>query len=122
VEHIPVNQRFPRQHRLTRASEFERVLRRPDKRLSAGPLRLNVVFTRMQHARLGLIVGKKSVARASARNRIKRVIRERFRQAQDRLPAADLVVRVVAPMSRAQLHRHLDRLVTELEGLEGAQT
>jgi ribonuclease P protein component len=76
----------------------------------------------MQHARLGLIVGKKSVARASARNRIKRVIRERFRQAQDRLPAVDLVIRVVAPINRAQLHRHLDRLVAELEGLEGVQT
>lgn len=71
----------------------------------------------MQHARLGLIVGKKAVARASARNRIKRVIRERFRIAQSELPAVDMVVRVVGPVDRARLHKYLDRLFTEVRGL-----
>ena len=118
MEHTSTNQRFPRQHRLIRAKDFERVLRRPDVRLRAGPLRANVVFNRMQHARLGLIVGKKSVARASARNRIKRVIRERFRKAGDSLPAVDLVVRIVAPVTREQLHRHMDRLLAEIGNLE----
>jgi ribonuclease P protein component len=114
---FPVNQSFPRQLRLTRAREFEQVLRRPQVRLKAGPLRLNVVFNRMHHARLGLIVGKKAVARAIARNRIKRVIRDRFRTAQSELPAADLVVRVVGPVDRAHLHRHLDSLLAEVKGL-----
>lgn len=118
MEHIPVIQRFPRQHRLTRARDFERVLRRPDARLRVGPLHANVVFNRMQHARLGLIVGKKAVARASARNRIKRVIRERFRTAGDRIPAVDLVVRITAPVERARLHRQLDRLLGQLAELE----
>lgn len=117
MAHPPVNQSFPRQLRLTRAREFEQVLRRPDVRLGSGPLRLNLVFNRMQHARLGLIVGKKSVARASARNRIKRVIRDRFRKAQTELPPVDLVVRVVGPVGRVHLHRHLDRLLAELETL-----
>ena len=72
----------------------------------------------MQHARLGLIVGKKAVARASARNRIKRVVRERFRMAGDTLPPVDLVIRLVAPVSRTQLHRHMDRLLAELADLE----
>ncbi len=72
----------------------------------------------MQHARLGLIVGKKAVARASARNRIKRVIRERFRTAGDRIPAVDLVVRITAPVERARLHRQLDRLLGQLAELE----
>ncbi len=114
---LSVQSKFPRQLRLTRAREFERVLRRPEARLKAGPLRLNLVFNRMHHARLGLIVGKKAVARASARNRIKRVIRERFRTAQQELPAVDLVVRVVGPVDRAGLHRHLDRLLDEVKGL-----
>ena len=111
------NQSFSRQLRLTRAREFEKVLRRPEARLKAGPLRLNLVFNRMHHARLGLIVGKKAVARASGRNRIKRVIRDRFRTAQHELPAADLVVRVVGEVDRARLHRHLDRLISELKQL-----
>jgi len=114
VEHTSTSQRFPRQARLTRARDFERVLKKPDFRLSAGPLRLNVVFNRMHTARLGLIVGKKSVSRATARNRIKRVIRDRFRRIRSELASVDVVVRVVAPVTRTDLHRHLDRLLTEL--------
>ena len=72
----------------------------------------------MQHARLGLVVGKKAVSKATERNRIKRVIREHFRKAGAEMPAVDLVVRVVAPVDRLQLHRHMDRLLTELEALE----
>ena len=118
----PASQSFSRTRRLTRALEFEKVLRRPEARLKAGPLRLNLVFNRMHHARLGLIVGKKAVARASARNRIKRVIRDRFRTAQHDLPAVDLVVRVVGPVDRARLHRHLDRLFLELKDLPPPQS
>lgn len=121
VEHSTVNETFPRQARLIRAREFEQALRRPDARLRAGPLRLNVVFNRMHHARLGLVVGKKAVAQASDRNRIKRVIRDRFRRVRAELPAADLVVRVVGPLSRAQLHRQLDRLIDELGKLDTAE-
>jgi ribonuclease P protein component len=68
----------------------------------------------MQCARLGLIVGKKAVPHATARNRIKRVIRERFRLARGGLGAVDVIVRVVAPVNREALHRHLDRLLAEL--------
>lgn len=118
MEHISVNQNFPRHARLVRAREFEQVLRRPDVRLRFGPLRLNAVFNRMHYARLGLIVGKKAVARASARNRIKRVIRDRFRKARFDLPDLDLVVRVVGPLTRAQLHLQLDRLFEEIGDLE----
>ncbi len=121
VEHATVNQSFPRQARLIRARDFEQVLRRPDARLQAGPLRLNVVFNRMHHARLGLVVGKKAVSQASDRNRIKRVIRDRFRRVRTELPAADLVVRVVGPVSRAQLHRQLDRLIDELGKLDATE-
>jgi len=69
----------------------------------------------MHCARLGLVVGKKAVARASARNRIKRVIRERFRRERRMLGSVDLVVRVVGPIQRSELHRQMDRLVVELK-------
>ncbi|MEM8768759.1 MAG: ribonuclease P protein component [Pseudomonadota bacterium] len=111
----PAGASFPRQARLTRAREFERVLRRPELRVSSGPLRVNAVFNRMAGARLGLVVGKRAVARASARNRIKRVLRERFRQARVELPDLDVVVRVVGPVSRRQLHGHIDRLFQNLK-------
>ena len=105
---------FPRSARLTRSRDFERVLRRPDLRLRSGPLRLQAVFTRMHSARLGLVVGRKAINRAPARNRVKRIIREHFRRRRGTLTGVDTVIRVVGPVTRADLHRQLDRLFADL--------
>jgi ribonuclease P protein component len=43
-------------------------------------------------ARLGLAISKKHCRKATARNRIKRVIRESFRQHQQQLAGLDIVV------------------------------
>ena len=42
------------------------------------------------HARLGMVIGKKAVAKSVDRSRLKRCIREAFRHAV--LPAVDIVV------------------------------
>ena len=113
-------QGFPRQARLTQAKEFETILRRPELRLRAGPLRLNAVFNRMQRARLGLVVGKKAVPRAHKRNRIKRILRDRFRRGCDQLGALDIVIRVAGPVKPSDLDGYLDRLFAEI--VEKCQT
>src|SRR5690606_35159503 len=46
----------------------------------------------LDHPRLGLVIGKKSVKLAVERNRIKRQIRESFRLNQDNLVGWDIVV------------------------------
>lgn len=43
-------------------------------------------------ARLGLVVGKRTAKSAVVRNRIKRVIRESFRNNRDRLQGVDIIV------------------------------
>jgi len=43
-------------------------------------------------ARLGIIVAKKKVKTAVARHRIKRLVRESFRQARQSLPDIDVIV------------------------------
>ncbi len=48
------------------------------------------------HARLGMIVAKRLLARAVDRNRVKRCVRESFRQVFAELPACDFVVRLIA--------------------------
>ena len=48
------------------------------------------------HARLGMVVGKRQFKRAIDRNRMRRIIREKFRLYSPDLPAVDLVVRVHA--------------------------
>lgn len=45
------------------------------------------------HARLGMIVSKRQFARSVDRNRLRRQIREFFRQEAGNLPPMDLVVR-----------------------------
>nr|WP_215730929.1 ribonuclease P protein component [Pseudomonas lalucatii] len=46
----------------------------------------------LDHPRLGLVIGKKSVKLAVERNRLKRQIRESFRLNQDALAGWDIVV------------------------------
>jgi ribonuclease P protein component len=67
-------------------------------------------------ARLGLAISKKHCRKASARNRIKRVIRESFRQHPQRLAGLDIVVinQPAAAMAdnsamRESLERHWQR-------------
>ena len=68
-------------------------------------------------ARLGLAISKKHCRRAVARNRIKRVIRESFRQNQSQLAGLDVVVinqaaatKAGNPAIRESLDRHWQRL------------
>ena len=51
------------------------------------------------HGRLGLVVSRKASPRAVVRNRIKRQVREAFRQHQEKLEGLDIVV-VASTMAR----------------------
>ncbi|OYY95374.1 MAG: ribonuclease P protein component [Hydrogenophilales bacterium 28-61-23] len=57
----------------------------------------------LEYPRLGLIVPKKIIPTAVARNRIKRLIRESFRLNQNELIGLDLVARVKAKIDEADL-------------------
>ena len=54
----------------------------------------------VSQARLGLAVAKKRIRRANRRNRVKRLVRESFRENQDRLAGLDLVVIATATADR----------------------
>lgn len=45
------------------------------------------------HARLGILISRRHAARSSDRNKIKRCIREAFRQEHERLAPIDVLVR-----------------------------
>lgn len=55
---------------------------------------------KLQRARLGLAVSKKNCRLAVARNRLKRIVRESFRQHQAELAGIDIVV-----MNQASTHK-----------------
>ncbi|MEN9704477.1 MAG: hypothetical protein RLZZ393_356 [Pseudomonadota bacterium] len=91
---LPGDGRFhgfaPRQ-RLLSPKDYERVYAHR-RRVSDGFFSVNFAPGGQDHPRLGLSVGAKMVGNAVARNRVKRTVRESFRQHQHLLPPVDLVV------------------------------
>jgi ribonuclease P protein component len=76
---------FAKNKRLVSNSQFKEVLAR-GLRVSDGLLTLYMAKNDCGCSRLGVSVGK-SCGGAVVRNRIKRLLREAFRQSQDRIPA-----------------------------------
>lgn len=92
-------------------TDFERVLKQRQWQVNAPPFLLLAIPG--QAARLGIVVGKRFLARAVDRNYIKRLLRESFRRWRGALPPVDLVV-----MLRQRI-QGLDRnkLLTQIEAL-----
>jgi len=76
---------FPKSKRLVRNSQFKDVLGR-GLRVSDGVLTLYMARNDCGYPRLGVSVGK-FWGSAVVRNRLKRLLREAFRQSQDQIPA-----------------------------------
>ena len=102
--------RFARHQRLLRPAEFKQVFADPCK-ISDKHLTLLSRQNNLSHSRLGLAIAKKQVKTAVARNRIKRMSRETFRQNQLNLAGLDIVV--LARTSAAQLTKQELRGVLE---------
>ena len=71
--------KFSRQSRLLKPAEFKSVFQKPI-RSGDDCFRILARVNGMQRHRLGLAVSKKVCAKAVGRNRIKRVVRENFRE------------------------------------------
>jgi ribonuclease P protein component len=103
---------FRRAQRLQLATEFARALR-------VRPVEASAHFQVFRAPnppgpRLGVIVGKRFVARSVDRSRVKRLVRECFRTRKFDLPPADHVVRVKSPlkvMDMAALRGELEALL-----------
>jgi ribonuclease P protein component len=102
--------RFSKDNRLLNAADFGRVFQaaaRSRDRLFTVLCRQNTSSS----ARLGLAISKKHCRKASARNRIKRIVRESFRLNKGLLAGFDVVVinqPGAATASNAELFESLD--------------
>jgi ribonuclease P protein component len=73
-----------------KACEYDYVFAQP-KKINRTEATLYVRPNSQGHARIGLLVSKRSVRFAVARNRIKRLIRESFRHQHASIKAVDIV-------------------------------
>lgn len=111
----PRVEQFGRDRRLTSPADYQRVF--DNARRSADNLVLVLARdNNLQQARLGMAIARSKIPRASARNRVKRVIRESFRRHQQNLSGLDLVVLVRTNLSATDnralfqsLEAHWDR-------------
>ena len=83
--------RFEKRHRLLDQAAYERVFRGASR---SRDTYFTVLFRRRDEEtpRLGLAIAKKHCKQATARNRIKRIVRESFRHHQALLAGLDIVV------------------------------
>ena len=86
---------FLKKKRLVSNRQFKAVLTR-GLRLSNGLLTLYMAENNCGYPRLGISV-KKSCGNAVVRNRLKRLLREAFRQSQDRIPAGFDYLLMISP-------------------------
>ncbi|MET0387668.1 MAG: ribonuclease P protein component [Polyangiales bacterium] len=116
------DQRLPREHRLLRRSEFVRV-QQQGRRIHTAHFILLVMFPQPPHARgvgvrLGVTVGRR-VGCAVRRNRIKRLVREVFRQNRALFPDHCDVVLVARPgADRLDYSSVVDELVRAQAAIE----
>lgn len=83
---------FPKSHRLLRSDQFRNVFAHAPLRASHRYFLILARPNQLPRARLGLIIAKKHVRRATDRNRLKRLIRETFRRQDPPLVGIDVIV------------------------------
>lgn len=83
---------FPRSCRLISASDYKHVFDNSQLKVSNKSFLVLACTNSLHRPRLGLVVAKKNVNKAVARNRLKRLIRVSFRTQKGVLENLDLVV------------------------------
>ncbi len=111
---------LPRATRLRRAADFL-AMRDAQGRLDGRYVQIRYAMAAGANARMGMAVSRRVSKRAVDRNRIKRQLRESFRQVRAKLPPLDLLVIArseAAAADNATLRAELDRLWPRLRPLK----
>lgn len=108
---------FSKAQRLLEPREFKAVFDAALYKASHRSLLLLAIPRTGGSARLGLVVAKKNARLAVQRNRLKRILRERFRQQQHSLSGLDIVALVkpgLAQMDNAAVRQLVDEQLARL--------
>lgn len=110
--------RFPRAVRLLTPGDFQGVFGNAELKVSCPELLLLARRNGRGHPRLGLVIARKNIRHAVARNRVRRIVRENFRMRQRDLADLDIVVMVrkgADQLDNPELHRHVQQLLRQLQ-------
>ena len=109
--------RFTRQNRLVKSSEYQRVFDHAFRSASAA-FTVLVRRSEQREARLGLVISLRCARSAVVRNRLKRVVREDFRQRLEHIEGLDIVVigkHGASRLANSQLRTLLDEHWKKIE-------
>ena len=101
--------KFSRQSRLLKPAQFKSVFQQPIRSFD-DYFRILARVNQIDHHRLGMAVSKKACSKAVGRNRIKRVVRESFRNRMLESTSENPLDMVILPTARAtnQSNKTLD--------------
>ncbi|OUM31759.1 ribonuclease P protein component [Pseudomonas putida] len=108
-----VSQDFSREKRLLTPRHFKAVFDSPTGKVPGKNLLILARENGLDHPRLGLVIGKKSVKLAVQRNRLKRLMRDSFRLSQQLLAGLDIVIvarKGLGEIENPELHQHFGKL------------
>ncbi len=106
---------FPKRYRLLGSDDFKAVFDAPIKKIHTAHLLAFIAKGSADLSRLGLAITKKKLKHAVARNRIKRLTREAFRQQHNQFETIDIVVIVKASYDkRFDIGREVDELFSKI--------
>ncbi|NIE75717.1 ribonuclease P protein component [Pantoea sp. Tr-811] len=108
-----VSQDFSREKRLLIPRHFKAVFDSPTGKVPGKNLLILARENGLDHPRLGLVIGKKSVKLAVQRNRLKRLMRDSFRLNQQMLAGLDIVIvarKGLGEIENPELHQHFGKL------------
>jgi ribonuclease P protein component len=108
---------FSRLYRLASKHDFQSVFAKPNKKAHNKYLLALYKPNQKPHARLGIIIAKHHLKLAVHRNRLRRVIRESFRQHKEALKGLDIIVLLRSeciPLDSSELRKDIDCLWQKL--------
>ena len=105
-----MNFSLTKEHKLLNSLDFSQVFEKTDFKVSTSSSLVLAKLTTNSYPRLGLVVSKKNVGCAVARNRIKRLCREAFRLRSALLPKMDVVILAKNGISRLENKQIIDML------------
>ena len=108
-------------HRMHSSTEFDLVFKKPSEKVHSTSFLVLAKISNDSPGTLGLVVGKKNIPKAVARNRFKRIVRESFRHHKTK--NIDFVVLAKRPPkteTKATLRRALDDAFVKIAAAEAS--